>query len=378
MLYPPGSRQPGNVWVGAVVMNVPQPDVSPTPTPSITPTQTITPTPSITPTQTTTPTNTQTPTPTLTPTNTPTNTITPTNTPTNTPSITPTNTPTNTTTPTKTPTNTPTNTPTPSITPPPSGTTEANAYLSAVVNAGGTGITSTISAATRTLFTSLVSNGLWDKLICFYPILGGNAAGHKFNGKNPLDTDGAYRLQFNGGWTHNASGMTGNITDTYANTYLNPEATASLTLSGGAMGFYASDDNQSRPLACVYGAGDRAWCYTPNSSSLSSANAWEAATGISTAIVSPMSGLVGFGRTGTTQVDFYRRGALQATVNKNAANKPNQNQYIGASNNNGSFGAGTSRTFRFAFFGTTLTPTDWYNIDTIVQTYQTSLGRNYY
>jgi hypothetical protein len=91
-----------------------------------------------------------------------------------------------------------------------------------------------------------------------------------------------------------------------------------------------------------------------------------------------MSGLVGFGRTGTTQVDFYRRGALQATVNKNAANKPNQNQYIGASNNNGSFGAGTSRTFRFAFFGTTLTPTDWYNIDTIVQTYQTSLGRNYY
>jgi len=91
-----------------------------------------------------------------------------------------------------------------------------------------------------------------------------------------------------------------------------------------------------------------------------------------------MSGLVGFGRTGTTQVNFYRRGALQATVNKNAANKPNQNQYIGATNSNGSFGAGTSREIRFAFFGTTLTPTDWYNLDTIVQTYQTSLGRNYY
>jgi len=87
MLYPPGSRQPGNVWVGAVVMNVPEPSggpaVSPTPTPSITPTQTITPTPSITPT------STLTPTPTLTPTNTPTNTITPTKT--GTPTPTPTN-----------------------------------------------------------------------------------------------------------------------------------------------------------------------------------------------------------------------------------------------------------------------------------------------
>jgi hypothetical protein len=208
--------------------------------------------------------------------------------------------------------------------------------------------------------------------------LGGNAAGHKFNGKNAVDADVAYRLQFNGGWTHNASGMTGNITDTYANTYLNPEATASLTLANGAMGFYASDDNQSRALACVYGVGDRAWCYTPNVSSVSNANAWEAATGVSTAIVSPMSGLVGFGRTGATQVHFYRRGALQGTQNKNAVNKPNQNQYIGATNSNGSFGAGTNRTIRFAFFGTTLTETDWFNINAIVQVFQTTLGRNYY
>jgi len=70
MLYPPGSRQPGNVWMGAVVMNVPQPSsgavvVTPTPTPTKTvtptPTPSITPTVSITPTLTSTPTNTPTP-----------------------------------------------------------------------------------------------------------------------------------------------------------------------------------------------------------------------------------------------------------------------------------------------------------------------------
>jgi hypothetical protein len=91
-----------------------------------------------------------------------------------------------------------------------------------------------------------------------------------------------------------------------------------------------------------------------------------------------MDGLVGFGRTGTTKVEFYRRGAVYGTQNETAVAKPPQNQYIGATNSNGDFQPGTSRTFRFAFFGTTLTPTDWYNLDAIVQTYQTSLGRNYY
>ena len=87
MLYPPGSKQPGNVWVGGFIMNVPETSSSvpttPTPTPSVTPTNTVTPTPTNTPTQSVTPT--LTPTNTTTPTNTPTNTVTPSITPTTTP-----------------------------------------------------------------------------------------------------------------------------------------------------------------------------------------------------------------------------------------------------------------------------------------------------
>ena len=56
----------GNVW-GSVIMNVPEPDVTPTPTPSITPTNTQTPTTTLTPT----PTTTLTPTPSFTPSPTP-------------------------------------------------------------------------------------------------------------------------------------------------------------------------------------------------------------------------------------------------------------------------------------------------------------------
>ena len=88
MIYPPGSRQGGgNVWIGGIMMNVPQPSsgpaVSPTPTPSVTATITPSVTPTNTVTPSITPTNTVTPSSTLTPT--PTKTLTPTPTPSSSP-----------------------------------------------------------------------------------------------------------------------------------------------------------------------------------------------------------------------------------------------------------------------------------------------------
>ena len=123
-------------------------------------------------------------------------------TPTPTPTVTQTQTPTNT--PTETLTQTPTTTPTPTSTPPLSGTAEANAYLTAVYNTGGT-LNATISAATITLFTSLVSNGLYNKIGAMYPIIGGTAAAHSINAKNPYGTN----VTWFGGITHGVSGATG-------------------------------------------------------------------------------------------------------------------------------------------------------------------------
>ena len=49
-----------------------------------------------------------------------------------------------------------------------------------------------------------------------YPFVGGTATSHKFNLKDPRDLDAAFRLQFNGGWTHNSNGVTPNGTNGYA------------------------------------------------------------------------------------------------------------------------------------------------------------------
>jgi hypothetical protein len=181
-----------------------------------------------------------------TPTPTPTNTTTPTPTPSITPSITPTitNTPTNTKTPT--PTRTSTATPTPTNTPsqtPAGFDPDAAAYLSAVVAAGGTGMTPTISAATDTLFTQLKSAGIYNSLLAFYPVLGGKELSTALNGKR---TNSAYDINWPNPaeMTFEYSGVSktsGGIGSAGGNTFIIPDN--NLTIGNRHMCMYVNKDN---------------------------------------------------------------------------------------------------------------------------------------
>ena len=470
MIYPPGSRQGGgNVWIGGILMNVPQPSsgpvVSPTPTPtitatitpSVTPTQTVTPTPSITPTRTLTPTPTITPT--ITNTTTPTKTPTPTPTPTATcgcilysfttsgsfvglesvnyidcygnpqtlgpgasnfwqyvgtpgapggqticalpnawtattnqivlrltPSccgtpVTPT--PTNTTTPTKTPTPTTTPTITPTASSLPSGTTEANTYLSAVVAAGGTGITSTVSAATRTLFTELVSNGLYNKMTAMYPMLGGNSSGAKFNAVNPVDTNGAYRLTFNGGWSFTSSGATPNGANAYANTYLTG---STLDRYSQHQSFYSltQTTGNMQEMGARNGAGgsgtysELVICITAFGGNFRSYNLNSVGLGNDLTANTLSTGYFVSSRETDTKSYFYKNGSLNQSGTTTTNGTVPFSFYLGATNDNGNPGSYGSRAAGFASFGSGLTPSEITTLQTIVNTWATSIGRNTY
>lgn len=76
--------------------------------------------------------------------------------------------------------------------------------------------------AVNNLCISMKAQGLWTKMKAVYPIVGGTAAQHKFNLKNPLDTDAAFRLAFAGTWTHDATGILSNGSNAYANTFFTP------------------------------------------------------------------------------------------------------------------------------------------------------------
>ena len=84
---------------------------------------------------------------------------------------------------------------------------DAQAFITA------TGITdATQITAVNNLVLGLKGNNIWTKMKAIYPMVGGTATTHKFNLKNPLDTDAAFRLVFSGGWTHSANGALPNGT----------------------------------------------------------------------------------------------------------------------------------------------------------------------
>jgi hypothetical protein len=100
---------------------------------------------------------------------------------------------------------------------------DAVAFLAAA------GITdATITSAICTLVTTMKADGTWAKCNAIYPMVGGTATTHKFNLKNPLDTNAAFRLTFTGGWTHSANGALPNGTNAYADTFLIPSTILNL------------------------------------------------------------------------------------------------------------------------------------------------------
>jgi len=93
---------------------------------------------------------------------------------------------------------------------------DAQAFITAA------GITdATQQAAINTFVVSWKAANLWTKTKAIYPNVGGSATSHKFNLKDPRDLDAAYRVVFNGGWTHSAAGAVSNGTNAYADTFIN-------------------------------------------------------------------------------------------------------------------------------------------------------------
>lgn len=369
---------------GTVIGQQITPNVSPTP--SITPSQTPGASPNPTPSNTATSTSTPTPTPSITPVNDCywntnddnwENDSTLWNDCVNVPSPTPTNTQTNTptSTTTSTPTNTPTstNTPTPSTSPLPSGTTEARTYLAAVLAGGGTGITSTESAATETLFTSLVSNNLWDKLDVFYPMIGGTSGGMKVNGKNPGTND----LTFNGGWTFGVSGATGNGTNSYADTGFRDNQTSqndmhmavynnlSLSESKTDCGVGSASANTRTLIYCLDGTTSGWACHRADSGYVTQTIGGNAGTNLFVA-----------NRTASNNEEGYRNGTERASGTTASVSTCSLPYYLGARSTD--TGAAVYSSHRYCWFslGKSFSDSQQSTFNTIINDFQDTLNRN--
>ena len=338
MMYPKGSKQPRQVW--AAVMNVYKaPETTPPVTPSPTPTSTQTPTPSITPTQT------------LTPTNTPT------------PSITPTQ------------TITPTRTSTPTPTPTTSYDVSALAFFTAVEGGGDT-LTSTEKSAVNQLVVDLKGYSLWSLFDIFYPFVGETSSSTKWNLKDPRDLDAAYRISWLGGMSFNSDGVLGNSTNSGGNTYLNP---SSLGYTSSCMGVYINQGLVDTPTA-EYDMGG-----------YDGSNDWLIVLGYDNKTTKYVNfrGLPALSTTSGTYTESLLLG--QVTVGGTTELYQNTTQLISGSESiaslNQLIGIGCSyrgaviaessgRGYSVAFMGgNALTPTQISNLNTSINTFNTTLGR---
>ena len=226
----------------------------------------------------------------------------------------------------------------------------------------------TQQAAINTLVVDLKGYGIWTKEKAIYPFVGGSAAQHKWNLKDPRDLDAAFRLVFNGGWTHSSTGALPNGTNAWANTYLNPNGL--IGLNSISFGVYSRTDidRLAPSIGNVTGGatGESSLWLRYQNSLIARVN--------SSLFLNPgnpnSTGLILANRTSATQVNISIRGT-QTTINNNSNGVYSANFQLGGVSPN----FFDNKQLAFASIGDGLTAQNMIDLTTAVNAFQTTLGR---
>ncbi len=250
----------------------------------------------------------------------------------------------------------------------------------AFIEAVGT-LTTLQQNAIHNLVFELKAAGLWDKCSAIYPLVGGTALAHRWNLKNPLDTDGAFRLTFGGGETHGELGITWDGASS-ANTHLVPAThLPDYDTTFAHLSVYSQGDTNDAGvdlgvrtdiilLILEWGiqltntGGEAYFMISDNTYNVNS----------------PLGGTNdGFfvaNRTGSSTENAWRDGVkiVSSTANPTSALPPIP-ILLGAQNADAGPGRYTSRTHSFISIGQGLTDAENGMLNTLVQAYQAALSR---
>lgn len=246
---------------------------------------------------------------------------------------------------------------------------DANAFLVAI----GTSDDTIVSAICR-LVANLKLQNLWNHNRAIYPFVGGTAASHSINLINPS----TYSLTFYGGWNHSSVGIQGNGVNTFADTGI---PISLLSQNDAHLSVYCTNDTSINTIDLGV---------IKSSISFSSYLACKL-SGFTYARVNT-SGGPGLGTVNSDSKGFYiahRNTNNKITIRKNLDSAYNYNQtsvspagqtityYIGNVNNNGSpfVGLYSDRSYSFASFGQTISSGQSGQLYSIIQDFQTQLGR---
>jgi PKD repeat protein len=253
------------------------------------------------------------------------------------------------------------------------GDADADAFITAA------GITDpTIISAINVLVVDLKNASIWTKLKAIYPMVGGTATTHKFNLKDPRDLNAAFRLSFNGGWTHSANGALPNGSNAYADTFF---ANNNSFAAANSCGISAYLRTNLLNTGCDMGGGGDSTSGTNGLYIYSSFNGIYYANANATVLTpgNNNSDTRGFYITSrnnsNSQYSYHKRhssGNIDATNVTAIGTQNGSNIIIGAGNNISNY---SNRQTAFNTIHEGLTLTEINNLYTAIQSFQTTLNR---
>lgn len=193
--------------------------------------------------------------------------------------------------------------------------------------------------------------GMWNKLAALYPMMGGSAWSCKFNIKNPVDSDLAFRLTYVAAPPISHKGIAFNGTTQYADTKCNPSTNGVTLLDSAHLSYYSTAHVTGTAIDMGYNTAATITYYVmcwANTYQLNSSNT-EAFTNTDT------RGFLIATRTTSTLTTMYKYGLFVDDNVDASTSVPSGNIYIGCRNNNGTAANFTSRSCAGASIGSGLT-----------------------
>ena len=230
-------------------------------------------------------------------------------------------------------------------------------------------------SAVNQLVVDMKDARIWTKMKAVYPFVGGTATSHKWNLINPVDSDAAFRLVFNGGWTHSASGALPNGTNGYANTFFNTDDVTSTGLQ--SFGVYLRNAPTFAVSVTEYPTGLRNGIYHIRVDSTASTST-NFRSGSRSEVATGNTGFLAQSRSSTTEWYSINNSTLTTLTNL-ASTLSVETTYafaLGAYKNLSSVQLFSTQELAFAFYAEPLLTTEMSDFNTAIATFQTTLSRN--
>lgn len=224
------------------------------------------------------------------------------------------------------------------------------------------GITDTTQKnAVNQLVLDLKSASIWTKMFAVYPFVGGTSSTHSYNLKNTAQ----YQITWSGTVTHNSNGITGNGSNGTGNTGFSGNVGTNFTVSSGSYGAYIRSGFNTVHvfMGCV---SNSVFFYNNGGAVYTNYGSVLLSTGAPT-----FTRLVAASHLSTTLTAYRDGGSVSSTTGTPTTSAASDFYVLSTGATNF-----TTANLAFAYMSEGLTSGEISSLNTAVNTFQTTLGRN--